>query len=76
MSSLAKINRVLEIFWWSMAIVTAIAVTILTIMYGWDKWGFYYIVPLLTAFMAVMRRFMSKRLTQSEAEKAKASGKK
>lgn len=69
MSSLAKVNRVLEIFWWSMTIATLILVTVLCIIYGWNKWGFYFVVPILTTLMALMRRFTSKKLSKSEAER-------
>jgi len=76
MSSLSKINRVLEIFWWSMTAVTLILVVILSLMYGFDKWGFYFVIPFFTALMALVRRFMSRRLEKSEAFKAKNSKKK
>ncbi len=69
MSSLAKINSVLEKFWWAMTAVSLIMVLVLCFMQGWDKWGFYFIIPIVTAVMAVMRRFLRKRLEKSEAER-------
>ncbi len=71
MSSLSKVNRILEIFWWSMTGVTLILVIVLCIVDGFDAWKFFFLVPILTAFLALVRRFMSKRLAKSEAERAK-----
>ncbi len=76
MSSLAKVNRMLEIFWWSMTIVVVILVTVLSLMYGWDKWALYYVIAVLTALMALMRRFMARRLAKSEQHKAEQLKKK
>mgnify|MGYP000474700276 FL=1 len=75
MSSLAKINSVLEKFWWAMTAVSLIMVLVFCFMQGWDKWGFYFIIPVVTAVMAVMRRFLRKRLEKSEAERDKNAAK-
>lgn len=75
MSSLARVNRILEIFWWSMTVVTLILVLVLCFIEGFDKWQFFLAVPILTAILAVIRRFMSKRLGRSEAERAANSSK-
>jgi membrane protein implicated in regulation of membrane protease activity len=69
MSSLAKVNSILEKFWWAMTAVSFIMVLVLCFMQGWDKWGFYLIIPVVTAVMAIMRRFLRKRLEKSEAER-------
>ncbi|MCC7453195.1 MAG: hypothetical protein IT222_03425, partial [Crocinitomix sp.] len=34
---------------------------------GWNKWWMYLAVPILTALMALMRRFLRKKLEKSEA---------
>lgn len=70
MSSLAKVNSILEKFWWAMTVATFILVLVIAIMQGFDKWAFYFLVPVLTILMALMRRFMRKKLEKSEAEKA------
>jgi type III secretory pathway component EscV len=70
MSSLAKVNSILEKFWWAMTVATFILVLVMAIMQGFDKWAFYFLVPVLTILMALMRRFMRKKLEKSEAEKA------
>jgi type III secretory pathway component EscV len=70
MSSLAKVNSILEKFWWAMTVATFILVLVMAIMQGFDKWAFYLLVPVLTILMALMRRFMRKKLEKSEAEKA------
>ncbi|MFT5820347.1 MAG: hypothetical protein ACI8ZM_001586 [Crocinitomix sp.] len=69
MSSLAKVNSVLEKFWWAMTAVSLIMVIVFCFMQGWNKWAFYFIVPVVTAVMALMRRFLRKRLEKSEAER-------
>ncbi|MDG1914458.1 MAG: hypothetical protein P8I55_07690 [Crocinitomix sp.] len=69
MSSLAKVNSILEKFWWAMTAVSFIMVLVLCFMQGWDKWSFYFIIPVVTAVMAIMRRFLRKRLEKSEAER-------
>ena len=69
MSSLAKVNSILEKFWWAMTAVSLIMVFVLCIMQGWDKWAFYFIIPVVTAVMALMRRFLRMRLEKSEAER-------
>ncbi len=70
MSSLAKVNSILEKFWWAMTVATFILVLVMAIMRGFHKWAFYFLVPVLTILMALMRRFMRKKLEKSEAEKA------
>lgn len=69
MSSLAKMNSVLEKFWWAMTVVTFILVLVFCFMEGFETWMYYFLVPVLTAFMALMRRFLRKRLEKSEAER-------
>ena len=69
MTNLSRVNKVLEIFWWSMAAVTLILVIIMCVLQGWDKWMWYFIIPFLAALMALVRRFMSNRLAKSEAIK-------
>ncbi len=64
---LAKMNRYLEIFWWSMAIVTLLMVVVMIFVDGWDKWGFFLFAPALCALLALVRRFMAKKLQKSEA---------
>jgi membrane protein implicated in regulation of membrane protease activity len=69
MSSLAKVNSILEKFWWVLTAVSFIMVLVFCFMQGFDKWAFYFIVPVVTAVMAIMRRFLRKRLEKSEAER-------
>lgn len=69
MSSLAKMNSILEKFWWGMTVVTFILVLVFCFIEGFETWMYYFLVPVLTAFMALMRRFLRKRLEKSEAER-------
>jgi membrane protein implicated in regulation of membrane protease activity len=67
--TLSRLNRILEIFWWITAALSLIAIIILVIVEGADKWAFYFLVPLFAVFAALMRRFAAKRLAKSEALK-------
>lgn len=66
--NLAKLNKKLEIFWWWMAGITFVMVFVLIIMQGADKWSAYLLAPIIAAVLALVRRFMAKRLARSEAE--------
>ncbi|MCH2233434.1 MAG: hypothetical protein MK078_04190 [Crocinitomicaceae bacterium] len=68
--SLAKVNRSLEIFWWVAAAITLVLVLIMCFAESWEKWSLYFLVPLLAALMALLRRFMGNKLKKSEAFKA------
>jgi len=76
MTSLAKVNSILEKFWWAMTVVTFLMVLIFCFKEGFDNWVYYFIIPVLTAFMALMRRFLRKRLEKSEAERDQNNNKK
>jgi lysylphosphatidylglycerol synthetase-like protein (DUF2156 family) len=65
--NLAKLNKKLEIFWWWMAGISLVLVVILTFADGWDKWAIYYFAPVIASVLALVRRFLAKRLAASEA---------
>ncbi|WP_217494787.1 hypothetical protein [Crocinitomix algicola] len=52
-----------------MTAVTLIAVVVFIIIEGFNSWGVFLLVPVLTAFMALTRRFLRKKLEKSEAER-------
>lgn len=64
---LSKMNRALEIFWWAMAAITFIMVVIMIFVDGWDRWGFFLLAPGICVVLALVRRFMAKKLAKSEA---------
>lgn len=66
---LIKFNRYLEIFWWLIAAITLIIVVSMCFVESFDKWLIYLLVPALAVLMAVIRRFMGKRLAKSAAER-------
>jgi len=65
--TLSRLNRILEIFWWSVAALMFVVVIIMVFMEGADKWAFYFLVPVFAVFAALIRRFAAKRLAKSEA---------
>lgn len=67
--TLSKLNRVLEIFWWSVAALMFVLVIVMIFLEGFDKWAFYFLVPVFAVFAALIRRFAAKRLAKSEAER-------
>lgn len=67
--NLARLNKILEQFWWAMAIVSFIAVTYFCISEGWSKWAFYFVVPIIAVLMALVRRFMKNKLEKSSSKK-------
>jgi membrane protein implicated in regulation of membrane protease activity len=67
--TLSRLNRILEIFWWVVAALSLVAIIILVVVEGADKWAFYFLVPLFAVFAALIRRFAAKRLAKSEALK-------
>ncbi len=67
--NLARLNKILEQFWWAMAIVSFIAVTYFCISEGWNKWAFYFVIPIIAVLMALVRRFMKNRLEKSTPKK-------
>ena len=69
--NLAKMNALLEKLWWGIAIITLLAITYFCISQGFEKWKFYFAVPILAALMALMRRFMKNKLAKSELHKTK-----
>ena len=65
--NLAKMNKMLEIFWWAAAAISFILVFIMCFVEGFDKWGLYYLVPVICVVLALVRRFMAKKLEKSQA---------
>jgi hypothetical protein len=69
--NLAKLNKILEKFWWTVAIITLVAVVYFSIVQGFEKWSMYFVVPVLAALMALMRRFMKNKLEKSQKQQNK-----
>lgn len=63
--NLAELNKKLEIFWWAIAIISFVAICIFSIQDGINKWAFYFVIPVLAALMALLRRFMKNKLEKS-----------
>lgn len=70
--NLATVNKRLEIFWWFLAIVTLIMVIIMSFVQGFDKWKWWFFIPVIAALMALLRRWMYNKLKNSEAFRDKA----
>lgn len=67
--NLVKLNKILEKFWWAMAIVTLLGVAYMTVTEGMDKWLFYFLIPFFCVLMALMRRMMAKKMDRTNLPK-------
>ncbi len=67
--NLAKLNSILEKFWWGIAVLTFIMIVYFSIMDGFNNWAFYYLIPALAVVMALLRRFMKNKLEKSQSFK-------
>lgn len=74
--TLARLNRILEIFWWVVAGITLLIVVLMVMSEGMNKWGIYFLAPIVAVLAALLRRFASKRLAKSEKEQAERVAKK
>ncbi|HIP37405.1 MAG TPA: hypothetical protein EYG85_11175 [Crocinitomix sp.] len=68
---LAKLNKILEKFWWTMAVITLLGVTYMAFTDGMNKWLFYFLIPFFCILMALVRRVMAKKLEKSNQPKNK-----
>ena len=68
--TLARLNKILEIFWWVVAAITLVAVVIMLLIEGTEKWGIWLVAPGLAVLAALMRRFAANRLAKSEKQQA------
>lgn len=49
-------------FWLIAGIISLVIVTFNCITIGFDKWGFYYSMPLIAFLMFLFKRWMMKRM--------------
>jgi len=67
--NLSKLNKILEKFWWAMAITTLLGVAYMAVTEGMDKWSFYFLIPFFCVLMALMRRMMAKKMDRTNSPK-------
>lgn len=73
--TLARLNKILEIFWWVVAAITLLIVVLMIFIEGFDKWAIYFLAPIVAILAALLRRFAAKRLGKSELEQAERNKK-
>ncbi len=59
-------NRIMEIFWFSMAVLIVIVVTGMGIKDGFGTWAIYYLFALMSLGTFTMRRYMRKRMEKHQ----------
>ena len=64
---LMKVNKLQMYFWFSVTVITLIMVIILHAQGSIENW--YYMVPVICLLMALLRRWLYKRLQKSAAER-------
>jgi len=55
-------NKVMLYFWLMLAIVSAAITTYMGITEGFDRWLYYYAVPVVAILMFLFKRWMVKRV--------------
>lgn len=51
-------------FWLALAIVSGVAITYFGFTEGFDRWSYYYFVPVLALLMFVLKKWMLKRMAK------------
>jgi membrane protein implicated in regulation of membrane protease activity len=59
-------NKIMQVFWLSLAIVIVAANTYMVFTEGWNKWGMNYIFAVLALFIFLIRRIMMKRMQKHQ----------
>lgn len=59
-------NKIFEKFWWAMAVLIFLTLIYFSFVDGISKWLVYFLIPVLCVAMAMMRRFMIKRLETNQ----------
>jgi hypothetical protein len=68
-------NKIMLYFWLLAAVLTALIVTIMGFVEGFDRWSLYYVFAGMAALMYFFKRWMMRRMQQHLAylEKQKES---
>lgn len=59
-------NRIMEIFWFSMAVLIVIVVTGMGFKDGFETWAIYYLFAAMALGTFTMRRYMRKRMEKHQ----------
>lgn len=63
-----KYNKIMIYVWFTIAIGSAIAVTIMGFLKGFDIWFQYYFISIMAFLMVVMKKVMMKRFERNSKE--------
>ncbi|RYM32363.1 hypothetical protein ERX46_13860 [Brumimicrobium glaciale] len=59
-------NKVMQMFWLVVGVVTIIAVTFLGFRDGFERWSSYYIFGFFAILLYFVRRYMMKRMEKHQ----------
>ena len=60
-------NKIMQVFWLSLAIVISVSVTYMGFTESFEKWAFNYVFAALALFVFIVRRYMMKRMKKHQA---------
>ena len=55
-------NKIMLFFWLGFTIVALVFVSYMCIAVGFDRWVFYYTIPVISLMMFLFKRWMMKRM--------------
>lgn len=55
-------NKIIIAVWWFIAIGSAVTVTIMGFIQGFDRWVEYYMLTVLSFFILFLRRYLSRKV--------------
>ena len=61
---MAVYNKIMLYFWLSVAIISGITITYMVFTEGFQRWGYYYVVPVVSLMMYFVRKWMIKRMNK------------
>lgn len=59
-------NKVMIYFWAALTVVLLLVITFMGFKEGFNRWAMYYLLPVLTLFILLIRRFMMRRMKKHQ----------
>lgn len=59
-------NKVMIYFWAALTVVLILVITVMGFKEGFNRWAMYYLLPVLTLFILLIRRFMMRRMKKHQ----------
>ncbi|PWH85932.1 hypothetical protein [Brumimicrobium oceani] len=59
-------NKIMQLFWLVVGVITIIAVTVLGFKDGFERWSSYYVFGFFAILLYFVRRYMMKRMEKHQ----------